>query len=125
MNKEKLQARTKRVLAEMARKQGIANWRGMSKDDLVSALRTKLGRVAANKSSVGSKRPTRLRTQAAAARDTSQGASAEEQVERSKYEVGVTAKDLSAKVPKDLPGGYGRDRIVVMVRDPYWLHSYW
>ena len=28
-------------------------------------------------------------------------------------------------MPKDLPGGYGKDRIVVMVRDPYWLHAYW
>ena len=26
---------------------------------------------------------------------------------------------------KDLPAGYGKDRIVVMVRDPYWLHAYW
>ena len=28
-------------------------------------------------------------------------------------------------MPKDLPAGYGKDRIVVMVRDPYWLHGYW
>ena len=49
----------------------------------------------------------------------------EEQVESSKYDVGVPTKDLSAKVPKDLPAGYGKDRIVVMVRDPYWLHAYW
>ena len=39
--------------------------------------------------------------------------------------LGVPTKDLSGKVPKDLPRGYGRDRIVVMVRDPYWLHCYW
>ena len=55
----------------------------------------------------------------------SNGSCAEEQVERSKYDVGVPTKDLSAKVPKDLPAGYGKDRIVVMVRDPYWLHGYW
>jgi hypothetical protein len=28
-------------------------------------------------------------------------------------------------VPKSLPTGYGKDRIVVMVRDPFWLHAYW
>ena len=50
---------------------------------------------------------------------------AEEQVERSKFDVGVPTKDLSAKVPRDLPMGYGKDRIVCMVRDPYWLHCYW
>jgi hypothetical protein len=63
--------------------------------------------------------------QVAAARNTSGTASAEESVERSKYDVGVPTHDLSAKAPKDLPAGYGKDRIVVMVRDPYWLHSYW
>src|SRR6202044_784284 len=52
-------------------------------------------------------------------------ASPEELVESSKYDVGVPTKDLSARVPKDLPAGYGKDRIVVMVRDPYWLHCYW
>src|SRR5262249_45025655 len=49
----------------------------------------------------------------------------EQEIESSKYDVGVPTKDLSAKVPKDLPAGYGKDRIVVMVRDPYWLHAYW
>src|SRR5581483_11721331 len=38
--------------------------------------------------------------------------------------IGV-AKDLSARQPKTLPAGYGKDRIVLMVRDPYWLHVYW
>src|SRR5258708_29999519 len=65
-----------------------------------------------------------IRAQVAVARDTS-STSAEEKVGSSKYDVGVPTKDLSNKVPRDLPGGYGKDRIVVMVRDPYWLHSYW
>jgi hypothetical protein len=64
------------------------------------------------------------RPQRGAARDTN-GTSNEEVVERSKFDVGVPTKDLSAKVPKDLPGGYSKDRIVCMVRDPYWLHCYW
>jgi hypothetical protein len=67
----------------------------------------------------------RAKAQTAAARDTSATPSVEEQVESSKYDVGVPTKDLSAKVPRDLPAGYGKDRIVVMVRDPYWLHCYW
>jgi hypothetical protein len=61
--------------------------------------------------------------QTAAARNTS--VSSEEIIESAKFDVGVPTKDLSAKVPKDLPAGYGKDRIVVMVRDPYWLHCYW
>lgn len=28
-------------------------------------------------------------------------------------------------IPQDLPEGYGQDKIVLQVRDPWWLHSYW
>jgi hypothetical protein len=65
------------------------------------------------------------RPQLAAARNTGSNFSAEEAIERSKFDVGVPTKDLSVKIPKELPTGYGKDRIVVMVRDPYWIHTYW
>jgi hypothetical protein len=125
MNKEKLEACTKKVLADMACKRGIAGWRSMRKDQLIKALSAAPKQPAPQKRLSRIQKAARIETQRAAARNTSQTASAEEQVERSKYETGVATKDLSAKVPKDLPGGYGRDRIVVMVRDPYWLHCYW
>src|SRR6267142_4630243 len=117
MKSSQLQSRTRKQLADMARKRGIAGWYDMSKDELVTALGPTPRRKA--------KKPARARAQRSAARDTSHVATAEEQAERSKYDVGVPTKDLSAKVPKDLPSGYGKDRIVVMVRDPYWLHAYW
>jgi hypothetical protein len=60
------------------------------------------------------------------ARDTTaESPSAQETIGRSKFEIGVPTRDLSAKMPKNLPNGYGKDRIVAMVRDPYWLHAYW
>lgn len=52
-------------------------------------------------------------------------ATPEEQVETSKYEVGVPTRDLSPQLPGDLPQGYGVDRLVLLVRDPFWLHAYW
>jgi uncharacterized protein len=68
----------------------------------------------------------KVRPQRTAARDTTAEApSAQETIGRSKFEMGVPTRDLSAKMPKSLPNGYGKDRIVVMVRDPYWLHAYW
>jgi hypothetical protein len=125
MSKENLGSRSRKDLADMARKRRISGWQAMSKEELVSALSVFARRAGRNRpGSPAGKRP-RVRTQAAAARNTSGATSVEEQVERSKYETGVPTKDLSARVPKDLPGGYGRDRIVVMVRDPYWLHCYW
>ena len=118
MTRDQLQACTKKKLIELARQHHVAGWHGMRKDELVKVLEKRL--------SASSKHDARPRTsrnahpvQAAAARNTSGSANPEEHVERSKYDVGVPTRDLSAKVPKDLPAGYGKDRIVVMVRDPY------
>src|SRR5438128_10036481 len=126
MGKEKYQDRSKKDLADLARRKGITTWREMSKEDLVRVLvaadkkgARKPAKAPAVKKPVAARRPKpalaqrRARPQRAAAHDTRNGTySAEEQVERSKYDVGVATKDLSAKVPKDLPGGYHKDRIV-------------
>jgi hypothetical protein len=126
MRTKQLHGCTRKVLADLARKKGIAGCHQMRKEELVEAL-ARLSRSRARKKSRVRTVPKtpRVRPQLAAARNTSGNPSAEEEVERSKYDVGVPTKDLSAKVPRDLPGGYGKDRIVVMVRDPYWLHCYW
>jgi uncharacterized protein len=118
MTKEKWQRLSKKELAALARRKGIAGYRTLRKEELIAALAA-LAPVRKKKT------PPRSRPQLAAAHITSGGTSVEEQIERSKYDVGVPTRDLSAKVPKDLPRGYGKDRIVCMVRDPYWLHCYW
>ncbi len=114
MTRDELQTRSRKELAALARDQGITGWHAMRKEELVEALAPVRGKRKPRK--VAHARP-----QAAAARNTS----GEQEVENSKFNVGVPTKDLSAKVPRDLPAGYGKDRIVVMVRDPYWLHCYW
>jgi hypothetical protein len=122
MTRQQLQDCSKKQLAEMARAQGVSGWHGMRKEELVAALAAAERRLR-RKVRAHSIRP---RPQLAAARNTAaNGASNEEVVERSKFDVGVPTKDLSVKVPRDLPAGYGKDRIVCMVRDPYWLHCYW
>jgi hypothetical protein len=133
MTTKKLQGCSKQELAALARKKGIAGWHGMRKEQLLDALAmqseikvSKNGHASTNGNGKAKRKSKHAaRPQLAAARSTSSGSSAEETVERSKFDVGVPTKDLSVKVPKDLPGGYGKDRIVVMVRDPYWLHAYW
>jgi hypothetical protein len=117
MTRDQLQACTKKKLIELARQQGVVGWHGMNKEELVAVLLNRPRRSLRNRLAAP--------LQTTAARDTSTTTSDEEQVEDSKYNVGVPTRDLSAKVPKDLPAGYGKDRIVVMVRDPYWLHCYW
>ena len=132
MSTDKLLDLTKKELADLARNKGIAGWHGMTKSQLVEALkaapasRTKksTSRSATSARKVEIDPAPRPRPQHAAARDTS-SSSNEEKVEGSKFDVGVPTRDLSSKVPRDLPSGYGKDRIVVMARDPYWLHCYW
>ncbi len=138
MTRAQLEAWGKPKLEELARRQGVAGWHGMRKDELIRALLARAKSKARAKARQIAKAarpqpprksrpkpPLHAPVQKAAARNTSGAPTAEEQVESSKYDVGVPTRDLSAKVPKDLPAGYGKDRIVVMVRDPYWLHCYW
>jgi hypothetical protein len=131
----------------MARKKGVPGWHALRKEELIDALlalspsrprqqtaratarkparvaaKPRVAAAAATKTAARSPRP---RPQVAAARSTSVAPSGEHEVERGKLNGTVPTRDLSAKVPKDLPAGYGKDRIVVMVRDPYWLQVYW
>src|SRR5262245_65838051 len=99
MTKEKLRARTRDELLAMARKRKIAGSHGMRKDQLVDAL---LKSDKPQSTATKKKPAARSRPQPAAARNTSATESAEEQVERSKFDVGVPTRDLSAKIPKAL-----------------------
>ena len=117
MTRDQLQAFTRKQLADMARQQGIAGWHAMRKEELVLALEEPI-RKDRRKKVASSSRPV-APVQKAAARNTSGSP------EESKYDVGVPTRDLSSRVPRDLPAGYGKDRICCMVRDPYWLHAYW
>src|SRR5262245_50314167 len=146
MTRDRLQALSRKDLAELARKKGVAGWHELKKEDLVEKLLRLAAKEAKTKAHKPSgkehdKTPSKLakhvsangkhKPQKSAARDTALGSgsggfsSPEEEVERAKFDVGIPTKDLSAKVPQSLPAGYGKDRIVVMVRDPYWLHAYW
>jgi uncharacterized protein len=49
---------------------------------------------------------------------------AEVAVEQTKFSHPETAKPRK-RMPQDLPGGYGKDKIALQVRDPWWLHCYW
>jgi hypothetical protein len=126
---EKWRSLNRSDLQALALKKGISGVSRMTRDKLLAAL----GRWARAQARAAEKsvRPAKARskapvlTQRHAASKVNGSHSTEEQIERSKYDVGVPTKDLSAKAPKHLPRGYGKDRIVCMVRDPYWLHVYW
>lgn len=122
MTRDQLISCTRKQLADMARQHGITGWHDMRKDELIDAIRKHEKKLARRKSAPSaSSRPLHAPVQKAAARSTS----GEELVETSKFDVGIHTRDLSPRAPRQLPSGYGKDRIVALVRDPYWLHAYW
>lgn len=153
MTRDRLQALSRKELSDLARRRGIAAWHELNKEDLVDKLMRLAARSAKDKAGKPVQKPASTKAAvkskavvksakaesrngshkhaAAAAHSTAGGSgsggfsSTEEEIEGSKFDVGGAVKDLSAKAPQSLPAGYGRDRIVVMVRDPYWLHAYW
>src|SRR5262249_17916341 len=115
---------TRKQLVELARQHGIPGWHAMRKVELIDAL------AAQHRKDRRKRKPApRLvaPVQPAAARNTSGNP------EESKFDVGAPTRDLAATTPpatppdapRALPAGYGKARIVCMVRDPYWLHAYW
>ena len=125
--KVELQGYTKKVLASMAKDKGVPGWHAMRKDELVAAL-SKATTPRSQKSRP--KRSAAAASTRSVARRKRNGDNGTKQLKTalnnnsSKYHAETSPKDLSRKVPSDLPNGYGKDRIVVMVRDPFWLHAY-
>jgi hypothetical protein len=143
MTADKLNSYTLKDLTTIARKRGVNGWHAMRKDQLVRAL-LKLAKPAAK---TNGKKPQRLskpiakatrsngtvvRSNGAAARENSASVRAaklkREEVIRRLEEAKLRKdrlKNLSSFRSPAAPNGFTRDRLVVMVRDPYWLHAYW
>jgi len=97
----------KKSLAQMAKDQGIVGWHAMRKDQLIRALT--VPRVAPKKGSA----------KAAPAKAPAEPSGS------SRRAVPAVAKPLTVVPPRSLDHACVKDRIIVMVRDPYWLHAYW
>lgn len=91
----------------------------MRRDDLIDALHRAYRNQARRQRAAAARERERLAPlQTAAARDTSED-------EAAPARLGVPTRDLSPRVPSELPASYDKDRAVLMVRDPFWLHCYW
>lgn len=134
----KLRAHNVKDLVAMAKRKGVSGWHSMRKDQLVRALvRRARSQAAKNGERNGSSREkpgAKVGSgKAAAKRCRIDGASARSQqtsspgVERRLRQIKTKlarTKDLAFKAVVQ-SNGCAKDRLVVMVRDPYWLHAYW
>jgi hypothetical protein len=131
-----LKTRTVKELAAMAKRKRIAGWHSMRKAELIKAL-VKLAKSEAAKAARKGKSSTSKRsTKASSGRSTSKNgrnASRSKSARKSKPPRSEKRlKQIRAKIArsKDLAydsngDGDAKDRLVTMVRDPYWLHAYW
>jgi hypothetical protein len=138
MEKKDLLAQTKRSLLELAADKRIKGRSAMSKAQLVKAI---LGggarrRTAVARKPVKAKAARQPKAQASPVRERLlvRRSWREQQavVQRAKYETEVERKP--ARPPRrvepvtaapEMPDTYSGDRIVLLVRDPYWVHVYW
>jgi hypothetical protein len=132
----KLKTRTAKDLASMAKRKGIAGWHSMRKDQLIQAL-LRLGQTNGHSHA----KPGRANGSAHSGcrgKKISKGANGKSLVagparartprtERRLTEMRtrlLEAKDLAVHSADGNGHGHS-DRLVAMVRDPYWLQAYW
>lgn len=128
-----LRSYTAKDLAQMARERGVAGWHSMRKEELVRAL----VRLAQRRAAAGSV-ASNGNGHAANGRLTASGRMTEKSPgpARSKVDPQIRRKisqlqDKLAAIrniasnPTSGSDELRTDRLVVMVRDPYWLHAYW
>ncbi len=118
MTREQLLACSKIKLVAMARRRGVAGCAAMPKEQLVRAL-IRAARRNDKLAVIG--KVARPHPQTAAARKTSRDG-ADPKVVRADAAKSAGAHAGPSRL---LRAEHIKDRIVLMVRDPYWLHCYW
>lgn len=122
MTASSLRTQSCKDLAQMARAMGVPGWHSMRKDELVRALVSQAKRAAKKN---GGRAATAVMLQEAR---KSNGKSARRSEEQERLRQLRSQFADSRQLGSFSDGEVNRsvqDRLVVMVRDPYWLHAYW
>jgi len=108
MTVDSLKECNKKVLARLAKEQGVVGWHAMRKDQLIRALTPSPSSPLQKGRSKLAEKPI-----AVPARRPAPTPSA------------PSTRPLTVVSPRPLEHACIKDRIIVMVRDPFWLHAYW
>jgi len=137
INAAELRARSVKDLAAMAKRKGVSGWHSMRKEQLVRALvrkaKSRAAKAARNGHGTKKAKARRSSAEAVAAGVRVDGGSeadsgphsprSERRLRQIKSKL-AQSKDLAFRSVVQ-NNGCARDRLVVMVRGPYWLHAYW
>ncbi len=105
----------------MARREGVPGWHSMRKDELVSALVR-----AARRNRSKTKPSGRVATNGAAKKSAAKRPSpARRKIQARISEIQQRQSELKDLGSNGSSGKAAADRLVVLVRDPYWLHACW
>ncbi len=134
MTVDALKDRNKKDLARLAKDRGIIGWHAMRKDQLLralAALSSKKDKHPEPRARHAKPAPASPRPRPAA-RPAAKPPIAVKSASRRSSRRGEPASPpsiLSRPVPVNAPRELGhdcvKDRVVVMVRDPFWLHAHW
>lgn len=118
MTASTLKSYTAKDLAQMARSEGIAGWHSMRKDELVAALVRAKRRSPVKKAS-----PSRGPQPVKPVRVSAERRRVQQEI--SKLQQGLAERKNLSNSSENGQAEPDKDRLVVLVRDPYWLHVCW
>jgi hypothetical protein len=121
MTQTTLKAMSYRDLAQLARSNGVAGWHSMRKDELLRAL-TILSKKRPSSTGKAASDPSAGAT-AKAGSQNGNGSAVRERL--SQMHAKVESEKILCSNQADVKRAIEHDRLVVMVRDPYWLQAYW
>ena len=124
MTAASLRERTARDLAHIARQNGVTGWHSMRKEELIHAL-VKLARKRALNTTLHEDDGVSVKSSTIAIGDSKK---ADPQVQKRIDQLQrklASVKNLASNVANGQREEPQQDRLVVMVRDPYWLHAVW
>ncbi len=123
-----LRSQTSKDLAQMAKKKGVPGWHSMRKEQLILALlklakektKAKSGNNGSAKSGVSAKRVEKPKGREKEADSKIARLIREDRLRRERLKNLALANSMQKKEAEPTS-----DRIVLVVRDPFWLHAYW
>ena len=126
MTAEALKDCSKKHLVLLAKERGVAGWHAMRKDQLIRALASAGAKRSAKKPAANVK-PAKVRSANGSAGRHHGAAMANGSSSSRASDACKDSAPRHTPVPPTQALGHAsqKDRIIVLARDPYWLHAYW